>query len=100
MKILHAASLALALCTALACADDDPIEQVSEDIDCEAICDRYQDCFDEGYDVDACKDDCLERADDPNHEDQEEQCDDCINAEDSCVEQAFGCAADCAGIVP
>jgi hypothetical protein len=97
MKIWHVAFLALAL--TVACADDDPIEQINEDITCEAICDRYQDCFVASYDVDDCKDRCLERADDPNHEDEENVCESCIDGA-SCTQAAFTCINECAGIVP
>ena len=79
--------------------DNDPIEQLDEALDCSSICDRYKDCFDEDYDVDKCQVRCEDRADDPDHRNQEEKCSDCID-DNSCGGSVFSCADDCLGIVP
>jgi len=80
-------------------SEDNPIENADEAIDCNSICDRYKDCFDKSYDTDKCADRCESRADDPDHQDQEERCSDCID-DASCGGAAFSCADDCIGIVP
>jgi hypothetical protein len=100
MKRWVAACLFLGLFAAAGCSEDnDPIEQLDEASDCNEICETYQMCFDEDYDVDACQDECTDRADDPDHRDQEEECSNCID-EASCTGAAFSCATDCIGIVP
>lgn len=68
--------------------------------DCHAICDRYQDCFDDGYDVSSCRDRCTELADnDTSFESKVDACDDCID-DRSCSSATFNCAAQCSSIVP
>ena len=68
--------------------------QVSEKIDCTKVCNRYQECFDSDYDVDACVDECSNN-DDVNEADECESCIDDL----SCTE-SFACTPECAGIVP
>ena len=68
--------------------------------DCAHICNRYKECFDSNYDVDACSSKCRDNADkDTNYSNKAE---DCQNCEDdaSCAGAAFGCAGNCVGIVP
>jgi hypothetical protein len=82
------------------CSDDNnPIEQADEALDCSDICGRYKDCFDKNYNTDKCENNCEDRADDPDHKDQEERCSDCIDNA-SCGGAVFSCADDCLGIVP
>jgi hypothetical protein len=69
-------------------------------IDCGSICDRYKDCFNEDYDVEACTDRCKDSADkDRNYRDDADACHDCID-DRSCGGGAFSCAIECAGVVP
>jgi hypothetical protein len=81
-----------------ACSDaTDPIKNK---IDCHSVCNRYKDCFDDGYDVDACEDKCENDAEDSDaRQNKLDSCDDCID-DKSCSSATFGCATQCAGIVP
>ena len=100
MKTWMSACLAISLVGVVSCSEDnDPIEQFDEATDCSSICERYQECFDESYDVDECQDNCEARADDPDHRGQEDRCQECIE-EASCTGAVFNCTDDCLGIVP
>lgn len=68
--------------------------------DCDQICNRYKECFDDTYDVDACTDKCRGHAD--NDTDYSNKAEDCQNCQDdaSCAGAAFSCADECIGIVP
>lgn len=69
-------------------------------IDCNAICGRYQTCFDDGYDVDRCAQECEDDADrDPEFDDKVAHCAQCIEGR-SCAGTPFGCGTECLGIVP
>jgi hypothetical protein len=65
---------------------------------CDAICDRYKDCFDADYDDGACADSCRDQAEDDGFADQAESCEACID-DRSCI-GSFACIDECAGIVP
>lgn len=66
---------------------------------CNDVCNRYQECFDEDYDVTGCTQDCADEAiDDEAFQDQIDSCEECLDR--TCVEAAFACASECAGIVP
>ena len=85
----------MALCAA-SCSDAaDDIDQFS---DCIEICGRYQECFDEDYDTDACADRC-EAMDRRNDQTEIDQCDNCLD-DRSCAESVFPCALECSDIVP
>ena len=66
--------------------------------DCAAVCERYQTCFDDEYDVDACRSRCNDSSDDDAFRARVNECDACINERD-CVETAFSCGAQCAGVI-
>lgn len=69
-------------------------------ITCADVCNRYQECFDEDYDVEACTDRCEDDATArEDKEDQLEECDACIDDE-SCASATFGCASQCVQFVP
>lgn len=84
----------------LAGCDESIVEKIDEETDCRAICGRYEECFDEDYDVEGCVDRCNDMTDadggDPHAADE---CEACID-ERSCTESVFPCAAECASIVP
>jgi hypothetical protein len=68
--------------------------------DCDQICDKYKACADANYDDGACGDRCRDAAGDSEaYEDKADECQSCID-DRSCVGAAFGCATECAGIVP
>jgi hypothetical protein len=73
--------------------------EVEEHIDCFQICDRYEECWDEGYDVSACTDECETNADtEDGYEEKASACEDCLDGR-SCA-GSFPCADECIGIVP
>jgi hypothetical protein len=86
-----------AICSGLllACTDD-----IDEQFDCIAICDKYAECVDEEYDVDDCADQCETTADgDEDFANRADSCEACID-DRSCAESVFPCTSECAGIVP
>lgn len=69
-------------------------------VSCDAVCGRYQTCFDDGYDVEACTRDCEDDADrDPKFDEKIADCHRCIEGR-SCAGGAFACLSECVGIVP
>ncbi|APR88588.1 hypothetical protein A7982_13937 [Minicystis rosea] len=69
-------------------------------LDCNAICDRYQSCFDQDYDTAACQSRCRSNADnDKDFDKKTDICSTCIDDE-TCVSATFKCASECVGIVP
>ncbi len=79
---------------AMSCSDADEL------IDCQQICSRYQSCFDNGYDVSACRSRCENKADeDKAFADRVDACEKCID-DRSCTSSVFSCSAQCAGVVP
>ncbi len=67
-------------------------------VDCNAICDKYADCFDPDADVEECRNRCEENADDEAYADDVDACEACID-DKTCVESAVECTAECGGIV-
>jgi hypothetical protein len=65
---------------------------------CDQICDRYKDCFDQNYDAEACQTRCEEKADDSSFADKAESCEACVD-DKSCT-GSFACVDECVGIVP
>ena len=87
----------VALLLAHGCDADDEIEA---EIDCNGICQRYADCFDDDYDVSACQDRCEDDVDQGEISLAEvDQCENCID-DRSCAEGTLNCATECVGIVP
>lgn len=87
----------LALTAALAVGCVNPVEEIDETVDCIDLCNRYRDCYDSAYDVDACRGRCEELADgaDPR---AANDCDTCLDGR-ACVE-SFPCADECYGLIP
>lgn len=74
--------------------------EVKNAYDCDHICNRYKECFDDNYDVGACESNCKSHA---NSDDAyANKASDCQSCEDdaSCAGAAFNCADECIGIVP
>lgn len=67
-------------------------------VDCQAICDKYADCFDPDASVSECRDRCEENADDEDYAASVDDCEACID-DKTCAASAVECATDCAGIV-
>ncbi|MFT3696679.1 MAG: hypothetical protein QM831_26295 [Kofleriaceae bacterium] len=74
--------------------------EVKNAYDCAHICNRYQECFDDSYDVDKCESDCKANANsDDTYADKASSCQSCED-DNSCAGAAFNCADECIGIVP
>jgi hypothetical protein len=68
--------------------------------DCQSVCNRYQSCFDSGYDVSSCRSRCTDSAErDMDYQRKADDCEACID-DRSCSSATFSCAVRCAGIVP
>lgn len=68
--------------------------------DCQQVCSRYQECFDDDYDVSACRSRCRDKAeDDSAWKNKADDCAACID-DKSCTGATFSCAVECVGIVP
>lgn len=88
----------LLLCAVGACGGDDPITAIDRTTDCSSICNKYKDCIDGDYDVDACESDCTDMVSEEETSDID-MCKDCVD-DNSCVDSVFSCTDECAGIVP
>ncbi len=78
----------------------DTADEIEAEIDCQSICDRYAECFDDGYDVSACQDRCEDNIDTGDIEQRDvDECSDCID-DKSCTGAAFSCASECLSVVP
>lgn len=75
-------------------------EDAEAAFDCQAVCSKYKDCFDEDYDVSGCRSRCRSAAEnDADIRRKADLCQTCIDGM-SCAGAAFSCAGNCAGIVP
>lgn len=82
----------------VSCSAADPI---TNKFDCKDVCQRYADCFDHNYDVDACRNRC--ESDASNSDDKQKKlddCHDCIGDQSSCVSDIAKCSTSCASFVP
>jgi len=91
--LLALGSLSLSLSSA-GCDD------VETAFDCNAVCNRYKECYQSDYDVGTCRSNCRANADrDPNVRAKADACESCID-DKSCLSASFSCSTECAGIVP
>jgi hypothetical protein len=68
--------------------------------DCQAVCERYRECFKADYDVGMCRDRCRSRSEsDSSVRAAADQCAACID-DKSCLSGTFSCAGSCGVIVP
>lgn len=75
-------------------------DAADEAFDCQAVCSRYHDCYDQGYDVGKCRDSCRTRAaNDPSVKQAADTCEACIG-DKSCLSATFECGGSCSNIVP
>jgi hypothetical protein len=75
-------------------------DTVDAAFDCQAVCERYRDCYDANYDVGRCRSNCrTASANDPTVRDKADDCEACIGPR-SCISATFACGADCGAIVP
>jgi hypothetical protein len=97
-RIPTALVLAAGLLTAVGCGE--AVDEVTNNVNCASVCDRYAECFDSDFDVEGCADRCEDEADaSENREERLEACNSCID-DRSCTSATFNCATQCAGIVP
>jgi hypothetical protein len=99
MTTLRALALAIAGFTAgsLFAAGCDSADAA---FDCQSVCQRYHDCFDDDYDVGACRNRCRDASDkDSTVRAKADACEACIGPM-SCASAVFNCAQDCGAIVP
>lgn len=95
MRIHLISLLGLGLALAGCSEAEDVITSAPE---CTDVCDRYQDCFDDDYDVVGCAQDCTDASiDDEEFQDRVDDCNACIDR--TCDREAFACGVICEGIV-
>ena len=84
--------------TGVACSAADPI---TNKFDCKDVCQRYADCFNHDYDVDACKNRCeSDASNSDSKQDKLDACHDCIGDQSSCVADIANCSDSCSAFVP
>jgi hypothetical protein len=67
---------------------------------CSDLCNRYRDCFDNNYDVNACNSRCQNLANNNQIIDERANaCQNCMNQNSCAMATTFNCP-DCVGIVP
>ena len=75
-------------------------DAADEAFDCQQVCSRYHDCYDQSYDVGKCRDSCRARAaSDPSVKQAADTCESCIG-DKSCASATFECGTSCSNIVP
>jgi hypothetical protein len=73
---------------------------VQNAVDCNGICDRYQECFDSTYDTSSCESRCRSNANsEADYMAKASDCDSCLG-DKSCAGATFECGSQCIGIVP
>ncbi len=98
-KIAMAFGLSAMGALALAC-DDGAADRIDNRTDCRQICDRFDECLaSDDYNVGECVDECAENALDDDFEAKVDDCENCLDGNDSCGEDTFDCATECAGVV-
>lgn len=100
MRNLRSRMLSFAAFCAMGFFGSSGCDSVDAAFDCQAVCERYRDCFDQGYDVAACRSDCrTASANDSTVRAKADACEACIGPM-SCISSVFNCAQDCGAIVP
>lgn len=97
IKSLSLGFIAFAL-SGIACSAADP---VTNKFDCQDVCQRYSDCFDHDYDVEACRHRCESDASNSDAKQSKlDACHDCIGDQSSCVADIAKCTDSCGAFVP
>lgn len=95
--LLAAAFMAALVATATTLANG--CGTADEVFDCQAVCSRYRDCYDSGYDVDGCRSRCRTASEkDPSVRQAADQCEACIG-DKSCLTATFTCGGSCSTII-
>lgn len=72
---------------------------VSNAVDCNQICNRYQSCYNRNYDTSTCQTNCRNNANsDSGYSAKASACSSCMD-DKSCASATFSCP-NCVGIVP
>ena len=67
--------------------------------DCKQICERYEECVDGDTNIDDCTDKCIERSiESDNFQQEVDGCETCLD-NDTCLENVFGCNAECGDVL-
>ena len=78
---------------AVACG---PIDNAA---DCDNACSTYANCYDSDFDVESCRDRCIDKSSgDEDFTKQVNSCDACIQTND-CVENVFECNTECDDVI-
>ena len=79
--------------------DDRSRDTAENALDCNAICDKYKECWNKDYDESRCRTNCRDKANSDNtFEAKVDMCAACV--EDKSCAGTFGCVTECAPIVP
>ncbi len=81
------------------CVDAGFTDPVVGVVTCFDVCQTYEDCVDDAYDVDGCRERCEVRAVDEGTQDELDACDECLG-DRSCASGSFNCEEECNGILP
>lgn len=74
--------------------------RIDTSIECEGICTRYATCYDPTYTVNACEENCENKAQaDGNFRRQADACNECMT-ETACVQTTAQCGSECRSVVP
>jgi hypothetical protein len=87
----------LMLLGAVAC-DDGVADTAQNAAICERVCKRVGECT-SNNDTSACRKECVDRSEDEGFEDRAQDCSECVDKDDSCVQKALKCAPECAGVI-
>jgi len=91
-----------ALAAGAGCSYDDfyEFDPVLNPVRCQEVCESFDDCVTDDYDVSSCRRRCEDAAaGDEVWEDRVGACNDCLD-DGSCYVEESSCAGLCAGIVP
>lgn len=97
MSKINTIAFALLTVFGVACSED-PITTIDRDTDCSAICDKYQECVQGDFDTDDCTKQCQDMTSDDDTQ-KIDECEDCLDGNNSCVDKVSSCTDDCAGII-
>lgn len=97
MQKLGMSMFAAALMFAVAC-DDGAIDKSGQAARCANICRAVDECTPID-DISECRMECVDNSSNDNFEEQAEECNECVDRDDSCSENVINCASECAGVV-
>ena len=98
MSLIAGFAVALAF-GALAC-DDGAVDKADNAIRCRNMCSNADRCLDWSDDrEETCRDQCNDNSTKDDFESKVEDCQECLDKDKSCVENAVDCATECAGVV-